>query len=160
MIEKLIYNDLIIKLDSEEAYLTEVTKQNRREIKMWLVVKNGNKPVRDCRVLLEDLEYYFNNEWIFSPNGFDRKALKWGVGYDLPEGKVDISTNGSTNLEIAKSFRIPNPHLAISYLDGFSGKTHHLVGIYKLRLRIEGQVFSRRNLWDFEPIIYEVHLYL
>jgi hypothetical protein len=80
------------------------------------------------------------------------------VGFDPPDGKVDIAADGSTALEIAKSARLPNPHLMFSYLDGFTGRTHHLAGTYKLRLRIEAKAFNGGLLCDLEPISYDVHL--
>jgi hypothetical protein len=153
-----LYNDLSIELDSADAHLAEGTEQNPSEVKKLLVVTNGKEPVRECQVILEDLQYYFRSEWIFPPNGFEQKALRWAEQNDSLAGKMNISANGSTTLEIARLFRFPNPYFGIAYFDGNYGKTHHFLGAYKLRLRIEAEVSSRSDLWEFEPIIYEVYL--
>jgi hypothetical protein len=153
-----LYKGLSIELDSVDAYLAKGPQQNPGEIEKWLVVKNGDMPVKECQVVVEDLEYYFKSEWIFPPNGFEQKALRWAEESDSQEGKIDICANGSATLEIARLFRFPNPFFGISYFDGSYGKTHHLVGTYKLRLRIEAKIGNGSSIWGFEPIIYEVYL--
>jgi hypothetical protein len=156
--DKMIYDDLIIELGSERVNRKKGNKHYKWEKRVWLVVKNGEREVRNCRVVLEGLEYHFRDEWILAPNGFDRKALKWNDGKGNIEGKIDISANGSRSLEVAIARRMPNPHFEISYNDGYSGKTHHFIGKYKLRVRIEGRIDGRKTEWEIEPKIYEIYL--
>jgi hypothetical protein len=151
-------NSLHIELSSADAHFANGSEENPSEIRKMVVVKNGRKPVRDCQVILKDLQYHFRNEWILPPNGYEQKALRWVEEYDHLDGKINILANRSTILEIARGFRFPNPYFGIAYFDGSYGKTHHFVGTYKLQLRIEGKVCNSRNLWEFKTVCYEIYL--
>ena len=153
-----LYKDLSIELVSVDADPTKELQQNPSYISKRLVVRNGHIPVKECQVVLKDFEYDFRSEWICPPNGFERKALRWADKSDTLDGKIDICANGSATLEIARLFRFPNPFFGISYFDENYGKTHHFVGTYKLRLRIEAKICNGSSIWGFEPIIYEVYL--
>jgi len=120
-------------------------------------VKNRGAPVSNCRVIVEGFDYCFRNEWIIAPNGHERKALKWGVRKEPIGGKVDIPTNRSRQIEIAKARRIPNPHFVITYHDGSAGKTHHLLGKYKLRVKIEARTANQESESNIETVFYDVY---
>ena len=152
-----LYRGLSLEFDSMDANSSDSLKQEPGEIAKGLVVKNGEMLVKGCQVVLEELEYQFVKEWIYPPNGFEQKALRW-EGNASQDGKIDIAAHGSAKLEIAKLFRFPNPFFGISYFDGNYGKTHHFVGFYKLRLRIELLASDVSSPWSYEPIIYEVYL--
>ncbi len=153
-----LYNGLSIDLDPVNVCFTDALIPSPSEITKCLVVKNGNKLVKGCQVILEELEYQFKNEWIFPPNGFEQKALRWAGESESPDGKFDICINSSARIEIVRVFRFPNPFFGISYFDRTHGKTHHFIGTYKLRLRIEAKTINSSNDWSFEPTIYEVYL--
>ncbi len=155
MMNPRVYNE--IEIASEESGITRQARQTQ-DGKKCVIVKNGEKPIRNCRVVLDNLEFYFQGEWISSPNGFERKALKWGVGDECSKGAANIAANGSEVLEIVGLFRFPNPHFVISYFDGYTGKTYQLVGMYKLECRIEGGIMSGGNVVEIIPIVYEVQL--
>ena len=152
-----LYRGLRLEFDSMDSNFTDTLKQNPSNISKGLVVKNGEMLVKGCQVVLEKLEYQFGKEWIYPPNGFEQKALRWDESASQ-DGKIDIVANGSAKFDIAKLFRFPNPFFGISYHDENYGKTHHFVGIYKLRLRIEVGTLDISSLWSYEPIIYEVYL--
>ena len=156
--EDRFYNALGIELGTGDPKIAERAEKNPNGIKRTLVVKNGNKPIRECQIILENLQYHFGNEWIDPPNGYEQKALRWLDEDNHLDGKRDISADRSTFVEIARLFRFPNPFFGIAYFDGGFGKTHHFVGTYKLRLRIQGKVNKRKNLWDMEAVLYDVFL--
>ena len=153
-----LFSGLSIDFDPADADIIDTLKENPSEIAKCLVVKNGHMPVKRCQVVLDKLEYQFRNEWIWPPNGFEQKALSWAKINAPRDGKIDISANESATLEIVRLFRFPNPYFGIAYFDGNYGKTHHFLGNYKLRARIEGKIGTPSSLWEFEPIIYEVFL--
>lgn len=150
-------NHLTIEIGSERQYLNRLLKSNRDEKGVWLVVKNEGMPVSHCRVLVEGFEYYFLNEWIIAPNGYERKALKWGASKNTIEGRVDIATKGSRKIEIAKARRRPNPHFELTYHEGATGKTHHFIGKYKLRVKIEAKTEREGSTGVIEPVFYDIY---
>jgi len=152
------YRGLSLQFDPEDSDFTDALRQNLSDIARCLLVKNGDRHLKGCQVLLEALEYLFGDEWIPPPNGFERKALRWAEGSGSQDGKRAISANGTAKVEIARLFRFPNPYFGISYFDGDHGKTHHFLGTYKLRLRIEGKVADTSSFWGIEPTIFEVVL--
>jgi hypothetical protein len=152
------YRDLSLEFDPEDSDFVDAIGQNLGDIARCLLVKNGDMHLKDCQVLLEALEYQFGDEWIHPPNGFERKALRWTEGGEPQEGKIDISANGSAKLEIVRLFRFPNPFFGISYFDGDHGKTHHFLGTYRLRLRIDAQISGGSSSWEVESTIFEVVL--
>jgi len=154
--DKIFYNDLTIEIGSERQYLFQLFNPNKDEKRVWMVVKNRGNPVCNCRVIVEGLEYYFRNEWIIAPNGYDRKALKWDVRNEPIEGMVDITTKGSRPIEIVRARRIPNPHFRITYYDGSTGKTHHFLGKYKLRVKIEARTTNKGNERNIVSVFYDI----
>ncbi len=146
--------DLTIKIGSKRRYLYRLLNPNRDERIIWLVVENEGEPVSNCRVIVEGFEYYFRNEWIEAPNGHEQKALKWRSRIKTVEDKVDFATKGSRKLAIAKARRIPNPHFEITYCDGPTGKTHHFLGEYKLRVKIEAIKENENNTY---AVFYDVY---
>ena len=150
------YSELVLIKDSDGAYLTESLSRQGGTTITWLLVQNGKIPVSDCRVTLENLKYFVNDEWVDAPAGFDRKALKWNVGYTSPEGKTNISRDESAELELARAVRLGSIKMEMSHLDGYSPREHLLVGLYKLSLRIDGQVLLHNRKYIIQPIHYEV----
>ena len=152
------YRGLSLELDPETVDFTGALNQNLGDIPRCLLVKNGDSHLKDCRVLLEALEYQFEDEWILPPNGFESKALRWAEGSGTQDGVRDISPDDSATLEIARLFRFPNPFFGISYFDGDHGKTHHLLGTYRLKLKIEAVMSDPTGSWEMDPQIFEVVL--
>jgi len=151
--------DLTIEKGSKRISLQRILKPNRDEKSVRLVVKNEGEPVRNCCVIVEGFEFYYRDDWMMAPNGYERKALKWRVRNEPIKGKLDIAAKKSSQIEITKARRIPNPHFKISYHDVSAGKTHHLLGRYKLRVKIEAITASnageRNTKTDFYDIYFE-----
>jgi hypothetical protein len=153
-----LYPELSIELDPTEKNWSNGSHQDLSEIEKRVVIKNGSQPIYDCRVILEDLAYHFGNEWTEPPNGYEKKALQWADESDALEGRIGIAANKSTKLVIARLFRYPNPYFGITYCDGSYGKTHHFIGAYKLRLRLEGKIRERSNVHVIVPSFFEIYL--
>jgi len=154
-------NSDVIRLekDFDENYLDEITRRNKNYFRLWVIVQNGKRPVYDCVVGLENLEYQgrsSNGEWVHAPTGFDRKAMKWDVGYIPKEGKIDLSAKARKVVEIAAAFPQPLAKMKLSHLDGYSTKEHLLEGKYRATLRIDGKVPVSQSKKDIEPRWYEV----
>ena len=152
------YQELSIEFDPAEVHWADGTQQNASEIEKRVVVKNGSQPVEECQVVLEELAYHFGDEWADPPNGYEQKALRWDEKRAAQEGQIEIAAHGSAKLEIVRLYRFPNPYFGIAYNDGSYGKTHHFVGAYRLRLRLEAKTSDRSGIWVFAPIVYEVYL--
>ncbi len=157
--DKKINKDITIKIGSKRRYLYRLLNPNRDERIIWLVVENEGEPVSNCRVIVEGFEYYFRNEWIEAPNGYEQKALKWRSRIELVVGKVDFATKGSRKLAIVKARRIPNPHFEITYYDGPTGKTHHFLGEYKLRVKIEAKTANKDCECNTKIVFYDIYFY-
>jgi hypothetical protein len=156
------YDGLVIEKDLDEAYINQYARAGANlshEIKLWVIVHNTRIPVYDCVIGLENLEYkghYSNDEWVPSPSDFDRKAMKWDVGYSPNEGKMDISTRTRKRLEVATAYPHPIEKMELSHLDGYSSRGHLLEGKYRATLRIDGRVFVGTVKKDINPRWYEV----
>ena len=155
--KKHAYQDLRIDFDSKVMSWTNGAGQNESEIEKRVMVKNGNQPVNDCQVILEELAYHFGGEWTDPPNGYDQKALRW-VDEEARAGRLTIPANRSAKLAILKVYRYPNPYFGITYGDGSYGKTHHFTGKYRLRLRVEARFNETITGQWIQPTIYEVYL--
>ena len=148
---------LTIQTGSKRRFLKRLIKPNRDEKSVWLAVKNGGEPVSNCSVIVDSFDYYFQDEWMTAPNGYERKALMWGGRNEPIGGKVDIASKGSRQIVIAKALRIPNPNFVITYHDLSAGKTHHLLGKYKLRIKIEAITASEGSERNIEPILFDIY---
>ena len=155
--ENPVYQELRIQFDPKGMGWTDRSGQDASEIEKRVVVKNGDQPVDDCQVVLEELAYHFGGEWADPPNGYDQKALSW-VDEKARAGRLAIPANRSAKLAILRLYRYPNPYFGITYHDGSYGKTHHFTGKYRLRLRVEGRLNETNTGQWIQPTIYEVYL--
>ena len=153
-----ICQEISIVADLEEAHWADGAHQGVSEIEKRVVIKNGSQPIAACQVVLEEMAYQFRDEWIHPPSGYEQKALRWVQRCDSQDGPIEIAANGSAKLALVKMFRFPNPYFGITYGDGSMGRTHHLTGTYRLRLRLEGKISNGSDKQDFSPCSFEVHL--
>jgi len=107
-------------------------------IRLWLIATNGKRSLYECRVVLDNLEFLGNNtcsNWITTPGGFERKAMKWDDGSLSGNGETNFSKYEKKVLEIArvnKSKRI----MELSHSDGYSKKTQNQSGKYRFTLKV------------------------
>lgn len=152
-----IYNDLKIVKDFEQSYLDETIRHNKKYHKLWVVVQNGKTPMYDCVIELVNLEYKgrdSKNEW--TDWACDKKAMKWDVGYEPREGKIDINPSAMKNLEIAVAYPQPQARMELSHLDGHSARGHLLLGEYRVTVRIDGKALVKQVKKEINPIWYEI----
>lgn len=152
-----IYDDLKIVKDFEQSYLDETIRHNKKYHKLWVVVQNGKTPVYDCVVELVNLEYKghpSNNEW--KDWACDKKAMKWDVGFEPREGKIDMNPSARKILEIAVAYPRPQERMELSHLDGHSTRGHVLLGEYRVTVRIDGKVLANHVKKEIKPIWYEI----
>ena len=152
------YQDLTIEFDPTEVSWTDGSGQNVSDIEKRVVIRNGGLAISECRVVLEEVAYLFRDEWIDPPNGYQKQALRWAEKTDTRVEQIEIPANQSAKLIIARLYRYPNPFFGIAYSDGSYGKTHHFMGSYRLRLKMEAKISGRQPGLFFLPVIYEIHL--
>lgn len=157
------YNALRLEADREGMYVYQHARVGASlsdEIRLWVIVTNGSKTVYECQVVLVDLEYHGNypgGKWGSAPSGFDRKPMKWDVGYVPREGKIELENNAEKVLEIAKAIKKhPAVGMVISHLDGYSTKKHNLEGKYRATLRIDGKVLVNNVKKPIRSLSYAV----
>lgn len=139
----------VLEKDSDGAYLSETTQRDKNmgSMRTWLVFHNGIHPLKGCRIVLENLGYMSGKTWSEAYTSVERKALRWRVGYDTHDGRIDIASKEKVTLDFARSTRYPTPKMELAYLDGYGGE-FLLEGKYKAFLLIDAN--------DLVPIRYEV----
>jgi hypothetical protein len=116
-----------------------------------------NKYVYDCQVVLDNFEFCGSDQnavWENAYSGFDRKAMKWDVGYVPDEGKIELDCNAKKVLEIAKATK--NIGMQLSYLDGYSPKNNNLHGEYRVTFIIYGKVLANNIKKPLKNIRYRI----
>jgi hypothetical protein len=152
------YQDLRVDFDPDQVSWTDGSHQNASEIEKRVVIKNGDHPIKECQVVVEELAYHFGGKWTDPPNGYETKTLRWVEESGVRAEKIEIPANGSAKLAIATLYRYPNPYFGISYADGDHGKTHHFVGAYRLTLRLEAKISGGNAGQTLTPALFEIHL--
>ena len=150
-------NGLPIEIASQRRSLKSIFTPKKDENIVQLVIKNNGEAICNCRVIVEGFEYYYQHEWMSAPNGYARKALNWGPRNKAIKGELDIAFKGSKQIEIVKARRIPNPHFKIPYDDVSAGRTHHLLGKYKLQLKIEANTAGKADQWNIEAAYFDIY---
>lgn len=154
------YDGLRIVQDTKEAYELEYVKIDRTIVNIWAIVKNGNRPIKDCRIVVEAVDILIsqNTDWTPSPTPFERKSLKWSVGQVETNGTIEMYPNTEARVEIAVAVRFPNPAILIHYLDleRNDKRENRLSGRYKIRVRLEAKTTSNNFDKFIKPIRYEI----
>lgn len=151
----IVYDGLTLEKDESESGFSKALHIGAGftdEFRLSVIIHNSDTYVYDCHVVLDNFEFHGldrNARWEDSYRGFDRKAIKWDVGYLPSEGKIDVEKNSKKSLEIAKA--IKNSSMRLSYLDGYSVKEYNLHGKYRSTLIIYGKVLVngvKKNIND------------
>lgn len=154
----IIYDGLILEEDTDRSEIDKtlrIAAELDKEFILSVNVKNSEKIVYNCFVELDNLEYMSEstyNEWV--QRSFDRKSMKWDVGYKPNEGRIDINVDERKKLEIAKGFMWEG--MKLSYLDGYSIDNYTLDGKYRTTLKINGKILVGRDKKEIEPIKYRI----
>ena len=156
--ESFTYQELRIKPESTKWGWLDGPDQNSDQIEKRVLIKNGFQALEGCQVVLEELAYQFQGEWTEPANGYQQKALRWAEEHDPQAGRIAIPRRGSVKLSLLTLYRYPNPYFGVAYGDGGHGKTHHFIGQYRMRLRLEGKLSDQNPGQALAPIIYEIYL--
>jgi hypothetical protein len=138
------YDGLTLEEDTDGAHFGQyvyIGAGLATEVKLWVIVHNMNKYVYDCQVILDNFEFCGSDQnavWENAYRGFDRKAMKWDVGYIPNEGKIELDHNAKKVLEIAKATR--DTGMQLSHLDGYSTRNNNLNGKYRVTFIVYGKV--------------------
>jgi hypothetical protein len=139
------YPGLKLLEDTNGVNLDEYFQLDTTMVRLWVIVSNRNKYVYDCQVVLDKFEYcdyQQGSTWGRAYSGFDRKAMKWDVGYLPNDGKIELECEANKLLEIARATRKhPDINMKLSHLDGYSTRVYNLDGKYRATFRIDGKIF-------------------
>jgi len=157
----IIYDDLILKGEVDQSYKdlnARIYAGLDKQGKVWIFAKNGKKTVYDCDVTCEKFEYKGvipDDIWRRPISDFDSKAMKWDVGFNPINGKIDLDSNDRKKLEIAVSFPQPNACVRLSYLDGYS-KENVWSAVYRMTLRVHGKILVNDKKEEIKARWYRV----
>lgn len=157
-----INNGIKLYKDDSDKYSSEHARAGAGlsdHIRLWIIASNGKRPLYECRIVLDNLEFLGNNtcgNWITAPGGFERKAMKWDDGSPSGKGETDFAQYEKKILEIArvnKSKRI----MELPHLDGYSKRTQNQSGKYRFTLK----VYANNKFvikFPIKPITYIVNI--
>lgn len=156
----IVYEGLTLEEDNTESGFSKalhIGSGLENEFRLSVTIHNADRYIYDCQIVLDNLEFHGsdrNAQWEDSYRGFDRKAMKWDVGYIPNEGKIEVENNSKKPLEIARA--ITNSSMQLSYLDGYSRKKYNLNGKYRATLIIYGKVLVNSVKRPIKDLLYKV----